>query len=127
MYRRLQAAFRSSSLLATTKDQLGRQFITYGEGGPKLIEAGYKYDGTTQILTDVATGITSLTGSTDSLLFVCRFGAPFIEGWCQEMPSVIDVGLLESQVSYRTVVRFSPGIFITHPRSAALSYNWTAA
>lgn len=127
MFRRFQSAMRSSNLLSTTEDQLGRIFLTYGKGGPKVIEAGYKYDQSTQILTDVATGITSLTGSTDSLLFVCRFGAPYIEGWCQEMPTAEDVGLTEDRVNYRTIVRFSPGIFMTSPRSAALSYNWTAA
>jgi len=43
------------------------------------------------------------------------------------MPFAEDVGLTEDRVNYRTVVRFSPGLFITNPRSAALSYNWTAA
>jgi len=127
LMRRFNAAMRSSQLLDTTKDQLGRVFTTYGPGGPKVIAAGTTYDQSTEILTDVATGITSLTGSTDSLMYCVRFGAPYVEGWCQEKPSAEDVGMTEDRVNYRTVVRFSPGLFMTSPRSAALAYNWTAA
>ncbi len=127
MYMRFQSACRQSNLLATTKDQLGRQFLTYGEGGPVILNVGYEYDQSTQILTDVENGITALTGSADSSMYCLRFGKGYIEGWAQEMPNAEDVGLLEDRVSYRTVVRFSPGLFITNPRSAALAYNWTAA
>lgn len=127
LYLRFQSACRNSSLLATTKDQLGRQFMTYGEGGPIILNVGYEYDQSTQILTDVENGITALTGGTDSSMYCLRFGAPYIEGWCQEMPMIEDVGLLEDRVNYRTVIRFSPGLFMTSPRSAALAYGWTAA
>jgi len=127
MYMRFQAACQQSTLLRTTQDNLGRMFLTYGEGGPKILNVGYEYNQSTQILTDVENGITALTGSTDSSMYCLRFGKGYIEGWCQEMPNAVDVGLTEDQVNYRTVVRFSPGIFITNPRSAALSYNWTAA
>lgn len=127
MYNRLQSAFRQSNLLSTTTDQLGRVFLTYGQGGPKIIDVGYQTNQSSAILGDVENGITALTGSTKSSLYCVRFGAPYVEGWCQEMPFVEDVGLLEDRVNYRTVVRFSPGIFMTHPRSAALAYGWTAA
>ncbi len=127
LFRRVQSLCRQSSLLATTQDQLGRTFLTYGQGGPKIMDAGYQYDQSTAILTDVENGITALTGSTDSSMYCIRFGDPYVAGWCQEMPFADDVGLLEDRVNLRTVVRFSPGLFITHPRSAALAYNWTAA
>ena len=127
LYMRFQAAMQQSSLLKTTEDNLGRQFFTYGEGGPKVINAGYQYDQSTQILTDAENGITALTCSSDSSMYCIRFGEGYVQGWCQEMPFAEDVGLTEDRVNYRTVVRFSPGLFITNPRSAALSYNWTAA
>jgi hypothetical protein len=127
MMRRVQSAIRSSGLLATTKDQLGKVWTTYGEGGPMLIDAGYQYDQSTPILGDTENGITALTGSTKSSMYCVRFGDPYVAGWCQEMPNAEDVGLTEDRVSYRTVVRFSPGLFMTSPRSAALAYGWTAA
>lgn len=127
LYRRFQSAMRSSNLLATTKDQLGKSWLTYGEGGAKIFDAGYQSDQSTHILTDVETSYTSLTSGAVSSMYCVRFGAPYVEGWCQEMPFVDDVGLTEDRVNFRTVVRFSPGLFMTSPRSAALAYGWTAA
>jgi len=128
LYRRFQSACRQSNLLDTTTDQLGRIFLTYGKGGPKLVEAGYKVDQSTQILGDVenANGAV-LTGGAKSSLFCVRFGEPYVSGWCQEMPFVDDVGLLEDRVNLRTVVRFSPGLYLTHPRSISRVYDIVAA
>ena len=126
LYQRTQAALRRSLLLSTTTDQLGRQFLTYGQGGPKIIQAGYDVDQTTQILTDTCNG-TALSGSTDSNMYCVRFGEPYVSGWCQEMPFADDVGLTEDRVNFRTVVRFSPGLYFSSPRSMALAYNITAA
>ena len=127
LHRRFQAAMRSSNLLATTKDQLGRQFVTYGEGGPKVIYAGKKYDQSTEILGDAESTYTALSGGATSSMYCVRFGAPYVEGWAQEKPQATDVGLTEDQVNYRTVVRAALGLFMTSPRSAALSHTWTAA
>ncbi len=126
MYQRFQSACRQSNLLDTTKDQLGRQFLTYGTGGPKIVDVGYQYDQTTHILTDVENG-TALTGGAKSSMYCVRFGAPYLSGWCQEMPFAEDKGELEDGVTMRTVVRFSPGLFMTSPRAMALAYGWTAA
>jgi hypothetical protein len=127
VFRRFQAAMRSSDLLDTTKDQLGRQFVTYGAGGPKVIDVGYKYDQSTAILGDVESTYTALSGGAVSSMYCVRFGAPYVEGWCQEKPFADDVGLLEDRVNLRTVVRFAPGLFMTSPRSAALLHTITAA
>lgn len=126
LYRRFQSACRTSNLLATTKDQLGRQFLTYGEGGPKIIEAGYRVDQTTQILKDDESG-TALSGGTDSSMYCVRFGDQYVNGWCQEMPNAEDVGLTEDRTNYRTVVRGSTGLYYVNKRSMALAYGWTAA
>jgi hypothetical protein len=126
LYRRFQSACRQSSILATTKDQLGRQFVTYGDGRPKIIDVGCKHDQSTHILADAENGITGLTGGADSSMYCVRFGSPYVEGWCQEMPNAVDKGETEDGVNFRTIVRFSPGLFMTSTRSAALAYGWTA-
>jgi hypothetical protein len=127
LYFRTQSALRSSSLLATTKDQIGRQFMTIGEGGAKIVQAGYKVDQSTQILGDVETSYTALTGGALSSMYCVRFGEPYLAGWAQEMPNAEDKGELEDGVSVRTIVRFSPGLYIASPRAIARAYGWTAA
>jgi hypothetical protein len=127
LHRRFQSACRTSNLLDTGQDQLGRQFITYGKGGPKLIDVGYRVDQTTPILGDAEINNTALVGGGESSMYCVRFGTPYIDGWCQEMPWAEDVGLLENRVNYRTVVRFSPGLYFSHPRAMALAWGWTAA
>jgi len=37
------------------------------------------------------------------------------------------VGLLEDRVNFRTVVRFSPGLYVISPRAIARAYGFTAA
>jgi len=124
---RAQSLFRQSNILDTTQDQLGRTFMTYGKGGPKIIDVGYQRDQSTMILGNVENGITALTGGTDSSIYCVRFGEPFVAGWAQDMPMAEDVGITEDRVNYRTVVRFSPGLYINHPRAVALAYGYTAA
>jgi hypothetical protein len=127
LFKRFQSMCRQSDLLDTTQDNLGRQFMTYGKGGPKIIDVGYKYDQSTAILGDAETSYTSLTGGAVSSMYCVRFGDPYVTGWCQEKPNAEDVGMTEDRVNFRTVVRWSPGIFMSSPRSAALAYGWTAA
>ena len=124
LYRRFQSACRQSNLLSTTTDQLGRIFLTYGQGGPKILNTGYKYDQTSQILgvAELANG-TALTGATLSSLYCVRFGEPYVDGWCQDPPGAEDVGILEDRVNVRTVVKFSPGLRISHPRAMSRVYG----
>lgn len=124
---RAQSLFRQSQLLATTEDQLGRTFMTYGKNGPKIVDVGYKYDQTTKILGDAENGITALSGGADSSIYCVRFGEPYLAGWCQEMPFAEDKGETEDGVNVRTIVRFSPGLYQVHPRAMGLAYGYTAA
>lgn len=128
MYMRAQSLMRQSGLLDSGTDQLGRTFLTYGKGGPKIMQIGYKYDQSTQIMpdTELANG-TALTGATFSSIFCMRFGAPYVAGWNQEKPFAEDVGLIEARTHYRTVVRGSAGLYINHPRSLARAYNIQAS
>jgi hypothetical protein len=128
LYRRFQSACRQSNLLDTTTDQLGRIFTTFGKGGPKIVDVGYKADQSTTILGDTETADgAALTGGATSSLYCVRFGEPYLAGWCQEMPTAEDVGLIEARTHYRTVVRFSPGLYFSSPRSFARVYNIVAA
>ena len=59
-------------------------------------------------------------------MYRVRFCSPYVEGWCQEMPHTVDKRETDDGVNLHTIVRFSPGLFITSPRSATLAYGWTA-
>ena len=127
-YMRFQSAVRNSGLLDTGMDQLGRQFLTYGKGGPAIVDAGYRVDQSTAILTDVELQDgTALTGGADSSIYCVRFGEPYVAGWAQEMPNAKDIGETEDGVNVRTIVRFSPGLYVINPRSMARLYGLVAA
>jgi hypothetical protein len=128
VYRRFQSAMRTAGLLSTTEDKLGKFWPTYGSGGPMIVDMGRKVDQTTLMLTDteLANG-TADTGSTKSSIVVARFGEPYVAGWCQEKPFADDVGLLENRTHFRTVVRGSAGIYISHPRAISRVYNLQVA
>jgi len=126
MYMRFVAALRKSNQLFN-EEYLGRKLLTYGPGGAKIMQAGYKADQTTQILGDVEVNNTALTGGGESSMYCVRFGEPYIAGWSMQMPTAEDVGLLEDRVNYRTVVDGSVGIYIASPRPAAVAWGWTAA
>lgn len=126
MYFRFVSGLRKANQLFT-EEYLGKKFLTYGPGGAKIMQAGYKVDQSTQILGDVETANTSLSGGAKSSMYCVNFGEPNIAGWTMQMPTAEDVGLLEDRVSYRTVVDASLGIYIASPRPAALAYGWEAA
>lgn len=126
MYFRFVAGLRKANHMFS-EEYLGKKFLTYGPGGAKIMQAGYKVDQTTQILGDVETANTALTGGAKSSMYCARFGEPYIGGWCMQMPKADDVGLLQDRVNYRTVVDASLGIYIASPRPAAVAYGWEAA
>lgn len=125
LYFRFVSALRSANQLFTDKEA-GMMYTYYGTGGAKIIQAGYQSDQATQILKDDESGAT-LTGGTDSSMYCVRFGDAHLGGFCQEMPFAEDKGETEDGVNLRTIVRFSPGIYIAHPRAVAVAYGWTAA
>lgn len=126
MYYRFVAGLRKANQLFS-EEHLGKKFLTYGPGGAKIIQAGYKVDQTTQILGDAEVNNTALTGGGESSMYCMRFGEPYIAGWAMQMPTADDVGLLEDRVNYRTVVDASLGIYLASPRPAAVAWGWTAA
>lgn len=126
MYMRFVAALRKANL-NFSEEYLGRKLLTYGPGGAKIAQAGYKVDQSTQILGDVETSYTSLSSGTKSSMYCTRFGEPYIAGWVMNMPKAEDVGLLENRTHYRTVVDGSIGLYVVSPRSMARAYGWQAA
>ena len=125
MWLRMMAAFRKANQVFDI-EQHGIQWDTFGKGGPKIIQAGYQSDQSTQILKDDESG-TALTGGSDSSLYCLNIGEGKLGAFCQEMPNAEDKGETEDGVNFRTIVRFSPGIYIAHPRAVAVAYGWTAA
>lgn len=126
LYFRFIAALRKANQLFT-EEYLGKKLQTYGPGGAKIFQAGYKVDQSSQVLGVVEATSAALTGGALSSMYAVRFGEPYLGGWCQEMPNADDKGETEDGVNYRTIVRFSPGLYIISPRAIARSYGWTAA
>ena len=77
LYFRFVSALRSSNQLFT-EDSAGKKLVTYGMGGAKIIQAGYKADQTTQILGDAEVNDTALTGGGESSMYCVRFGEPYL-------------------------------------------------
>ena len=123
---RLEAAMRESGLKSTTEDKLGKRYPSYGEGGPRIIDMGYAYDDSTLIIPDTESeGV--ITGAAETSIFAVKFGEPYLAGFYEYPINVEDVGLLEDRINYRTVVEWSPGIYMVNPRSVAWLYDLVAA
>lgn len=107
---------RQAGVLSTTKDQLGRELYQYKEA--TFIDAGYKADQSTLIIGNVenVNGAT-LTGGASTSIYGLTVGQEFLTGWQEYALEVTDAGLLEDQVTYRTVVDWVVGLAVTHPRS----------
>lgn len=115
---RLEAAFRRSGLLSFTKDQVGRRFMTLGEGGPLIIPMGYKGDQTSKIIGHTETDTASaLTGGDATSIYAVKFGEPYLAGFYFSDIRTEDKGELEDGVNVRTVVDWMPGIYHVHPRA----------
>ncbi|RLG41060.1 MAG: hypothetical protein DRO01_03185 [Thermoproteota archaeon] len=122
---RLEAGFRRSNLLSTTKDQLGRKFTTYGEGGPRLVAMGNHRDetdesaGTKIIGHDETTGGGALTGSNYTSIYAVKYGKDHLGGANEYPLEVTDKKELDDGVTYRDVVDWPVGIYLPRPRSLA--------
>ena len=119
---------KDSGFQSTTKDKVGKVYTAYGEGGPVLIDAGYKYDLTTQIIGNVeADDGNTLTGGDATTIYAVKFGEPYLAGFYEFPLTARDVGLLEDNVNFRTVIDWSPGIYMVNPRSVARLVGVVAA
>jgi hypothetical protein len=129
MYIRMLSCVRQKGLYATTKDNYGRTFVTWGPGGPLIWDMGVKADQSTAIIGDVeATDGSALSGGGSTSLYAVRLGEEkFLSGFQEYGMDVNDVGLLESGIAYRTVVDWPIGIYHWHPRAIARLVGIVAA
>lgn len=122
---RFQAALRGSGLLATTVDQIGKTWATYGTGGPMLVDIGEDRDETssaagTQIILNTETDDGSATtGGDATTIYAVKFGEMYHAGAQLYGLEVTDKGELDDGVTYRTVVDWPIGIYVINPRSIA--------
>jgi len=124
----LEFHLKDSGFLSTTVNKVGMKFNTYGDGGPEILDSGYKYDLSTQIITNVeADDGDTLTGGDATTIYAVKIGEPYLAGFYEFPLSTRDVGLLEDNVNYRTVIDWSPGIYMVNPRSAARLVGIVAA
>lgn len=130
--KRINSGLRQLGLFATSKDSFGRKITTYGEGGPEIIDIGGLADQSTQIIlnTELADG-TALTGGASTSAYLIKLSKSqddgYLRGWQFAPMEVIDKGLLESHVAYRTVVDWGLGIHFVNPRSITRLYGIIAA
>lgn len=126
VYLRVLAAIRIAGAWATTKDSFGREMPTFG--GAPLIDVGNKGDQTTAIMGNVELDDGSaLTGGAASSIYAVKFGDGYLKGFQQKAVEVVDVGLLESGIAYRTHINWTPGLYMPNPRSIARIYGLVAA
>lgn len=125
---RLEAAFRKSGLLANTVDQVGKRFMTYGQGGPLIIPMGWKNDQTTKIIGHVESDDgNTLTGGDATTIYAIKFGEPFLSGFYLNDIRAEDKGELEDGANVRTVVDWTCGLYQIHPRAIARLVGIVAA
>ena len=128
MKRRLVAALRAVGGLDTGQDAFGRKFMNYGVGGPRIVDIGRKYDQSTRIIGNVENvNGAVLTGGAATSIYGVKFGEPYLAGFFLDDLLVDDVGLIEARTHYRTVIDWSPGIYLVSPRSVGRIHGIVAA
>lgn len=126
MLQRIWSIARQANVLSTTQDSLGREIWTYK--GAKFIDMGYKIDDSTKVITDVelANG-TALSGGASTSVYAVRLGTEFFTPWQMYDLDVNDKGELDDGVTFRTVIDWTIGVALSHPRSVARLYGLIAA
>lgn len=119
---RLESALRQQSLYTTTKDSFGRTVTTWGEGGPMIVDMGYKADQTTKIFADDegATGIPTGSAGKSSMMFV-KLGDEYVTGF--QRKSGLQSFEWQTGVLKHVELDWAAGLFITSPRSVSWLYN----
>lgn len=119
---RLESGLRQLGLFTTTKDSFGRTVATWGEGGPMIVDMGYKADQTTKIFADDegTTGLPTGSAGKSSMMFA-KLGDEYLTGFQD------DGGLKsfewQTGVLKHVELDWAAGIFITNPRSVSWLTN----
>lgn len=119
---RIESGLRQLGLFTTTKDSFGRTIATWGEGGPMILDMGYKADQTTKIFADDegATGLQSGVAGKSSLMCV-KFGPEYLTGFQDD--GGMKTFEWQTGVLKNVEMDWAAGIFITDPRSVSWLYN----
>lgn len=117
---RVSSGLRQLGLLSTAQDSFGRNFTTWGVGGPMLVDMGNKGDQTTKIFTDTegATGI--IGGGTLTSIMALKFGPEYLTGWQLKPMQTWKYNV--GPINYVEMDWYA-GLFISNPRSLAWLYN----
>lgn len=125
MQRRFAKAVRimgTSGGFTIMKDQFDRTIQMYK--GAIVRDPGYKQDQSTRILTttELATGLAN-TGGTFTSIYAVNYGTDHFFGWQFEPPNVLDLGLINNGVIYRTVIDWAVGLMNASTRSIGRLYD----
>lgn len=126
---RINAAMRRSGLLSSTEDKVGKRYTTFGEGGPLLIPSGMAGDQSTSIITQIenADGNPDSAAGAATSIYGLKFGEPNLSGFYLTDIQAEDKGELEDGVTVRTVVDWTPGLYMPHPRAIGRIYDLVVA
>lgn len=119
---RIESGLRQLGLFTTTKDSFGRTVSTWGEGGPMILDMGYKADQSTKIFADDegATGLQTGSAGKSSLMCV-KFGPDYLTGFQDD--GGMKTFEWQTGVLKNVEMDWAAGIFITDPRSVSWLYN----
>jgi hypothetical protein len=122
----LNVAAREEGFELQSKNIMNRDYKTFGDGGPLIVDPGFTTPGgSTQILTiaEDGAGVPGAGSDEASSIIAVKFGEDYLNGFEFEKMKIDDVGLLESGVSYRTIIQWDPGIYFYNPRAIARLYG----
>jgi hypothetical protein len=125
MKRRFAFAVRlmgTSGGFSIMQDQFGRSIQMYKAATVRDI--GYKADQSTRIITttETATGLAD-TGGTYTSIYAVNYSTDHFMGWQFEPPNVLDLGLINNGVIYRTLIDWAVGLINNSTRSIARLYD----
>ena len=119
--RNINSALRISDQLNKTKDQFGQLVTMWGENTP-IYDIGVTADQSTLVMP--AEDIAGNAGSGYFSIYAVKVGEGTDFWGVQKHPlEVIDAGLLEDQVTYRTNVNWPVGLALINKRSMARLYG----
>lgn len=119
--RTINSALRISDQLNKTKDQFGQLVTMWGENTP-IYDIGVTADQSTLVMADES--IAGIAGSDYFSVYAVKIGEGTDFWGIQKHPlEVIDGGLLEDKVTYRTNVNWPVGLALIKKRSIARLYG----
>ena len=119
--RTINSALRIASVLRTDKDQFGQLVTMWGNNVP-IYDMGVKADQSTLIMADET--IAGIAGSDYFSVYAVKIGEGTDFWGIQKHPlEVLDGGLLEDKVTYRTNVNWPVGLAQIKKRSMARLYG----